>query len=124
MTSLLYAAALMAVAIGLAHSLLGERYILQRLFRRGGLPPLFGGTGFTRNTLRFAWHLTTLAWWGFAAVLVALAQPTLERSILGNIVGIVFLLHALVALAGSRGKHFSWLVFLAIGTCTLLTVRM
>ncbi len=124
MTSLLYAAALLAVFIGLVHSVLGERYLLQRLFRTGDLPTLFGGTEFTRNTLRFAWHVTTLAWWGFAALLVALAQPSPDRGTLADIIGAVFLLHAVVAFAGSRGKHLSWLVFLAIGTCTLLAFRL
>jgi hypothetical protein len=56
----------MCFAIGLAHSVLGERYILMRLFRHTDLPKLFGGTEFTIRALRFAWHLTTIAWWGAA----------------------------------------------------------
>ncbi len=70
--ALLIAAALL-VAIAAAHSLLGERYILMRLFRRGPLPKLFGSDWFTRRTLRFAWHLTSVAWLGFAALLVYFA---------------------------------------------------
>lgn len=58
--------AALALGVGAAHSYLGERYILIRLFRRPDLPHLFGSDLFTRRTLRFAWHLTTLAWWGFA----------------------------------------------------------
>lgn len=50
----LYLAAFLAAALGLAHSLLGERYILIRLFRRENLPKLFGSTAFTQRTLRFA----------------------------------------------------------------------
>ena len=60
-TAFLIAAAL-AVLLGVAHSYLGERYILTRLFRRGDLPRLFGGVEFTQQTLRFAWHLTSVAW--------------------------------------------------------------
>ena len=35
------------------------------------LPRLFGSDWFTRRTLRFAWHITSVAWLGFAALLVA-----------------------------------------------------
>jgi hypothetical protein len=51
---------------GLAHSVLGERYVLMRLFRRTDLPKLFRGAELTIRTLRFAWHLTTIAWQGAA----------------------------------------------------------
>ncbi len=43
MTTLLYIAAFLTFAIGVVHSILGERYILIRLFRRDNLPKLFGG---------------------------------------------------------------------------------
>lgn len=53
-TAMLLIAAILVVLTGIAHSYLGERYILVRLFRREGLPRLFGGTAFTVGTLRFA----------------------------------------------------------------------
>ena len=65
--NLLDLAAALVVALGLAHSFLGERYILQRLLRREDLPRLFGSADFTRRTLRFAWHVTSVAWLGLAA---------------------------------------------------------
>ena len=116
---LFYCGALLLIAIGLAHSYLGEKLILIRLFRRENLPELFGGTEFTKNTLRFAWHLTTLAWFGFAAILISLANGELEGGTIGIIIGITFLLHALASLVGAKGKHFSWYVFLIIGVITL-----
>ena len=114
-----YLGAVLLIGIGLAHSYLGERYILIRLFRRDNLPELFGGVEFTKNTLRFAWHLTTLAWFGFAAILLHMAQGELQRQVIGNIVGVTFILHAMASLIGAKGKHFSWYVFLAIGLATL-----
>jgi len=42
-------AAVLALAIGLAHSWLGERYILIRLFRRQNIPHLFGSDDFTKH---------------------------------------------------------------------------
>ena len=108
MKILLYSAAFLAFAIGIAHSALGERYILTRLFRRENLPWLFGSTDFTIRTLRLAWHLTTVAWWGFAAILVLLANPPVSLDAVGLVIGCTFIVHSAVALIGSRGKHFSW----------------
>jgi hypothetical protein len=110
-----YLGAFLLFVIGSAHSYLGERYILIRLFRRGELPKLFGGTEFTKNTLRFAWHLTTIAWWGFAAILIHLAQPSISIAVLSNIIGITFLVHFGIAIVGSKGKHLSWVIFLFVG---------
>ncbi len=67
MSHSLVTAAVLVILTGLAHSILGERYILIRLFRRQELPE------FTKNTLRFAWHLTSVAWWGIASILLVLA---------------------------------------------------
>lgn len=119
----LYLAALLVIGIGIAHSYLGERYILVRLFRRKDLPKLFGSDDFTVRTLRLAWHLTTVAWWGFAAILILLANPPVNTGTVGFIIGTTFLLHFAIAIYGSRGKHLSWLVFLAIGIIAIYATR-
>lgn len=98
-------AAALAVAIAGLHSYLGERYILVRLFRRSDLPHLFGSDLFTRRTLRFAWHLTSVAWIGMGAALVWDPQRALA---------LAFGTTALAILAGSRGRHLAWAVFAAI----------
>ena len=107
-------AAVLLILIGVAHSYLGERYILIRLFRRDNLPKVLGSEAFTKNTLRFAWHVTTVAWFGFAAILIHLQSGELNRSLIGNIIGLTFLLHGVISVVGGKGKHFSWFVFLAI----------
>ena len=109
-------AAFLTLAIGLAHSWLGERYILMRLFRRQNIPHLFGSDTFTKRTLRFAWHLTTVAWFGAAALLLILASYPLDASarMLSRVIAATFLVSAVVALVGSRGRHLSWVVFLLI----------
>lgn len=116
----LYLAAFLLVAISAAHSYLGERYILVRLFRRDNLPRLFGGTEFTTRTLRFAWHVTSVAWLGLAAVLVLLADPPATARDLGLVVGGTFIIHGGIALFGSRGRHLSWIVFFAVGLLAIL----
>lgn len=120
--ALVLAAALIA-AVGAAHSWLGERYLLQRLFRRADLPKILGSAEFTKRTLRFAWHVTTIAWLGLAAVLLLIAQPQLSRADIGLAVGLCFLVQFAVALVGSRGRHLSWIAFLVIGGLAIAATR-
>ena len=115
----LYTAALLLVVVGIAHSYLGERYILSRLFRRTDLPRLYGSSEFTIRTLRFAWHVTSVAWWGFAAILGALARQPETSGRVGLVIGVTFLAHFAIVLVASRGKHLSWPVFLAIGVLVI-----
>lgn len=120
MTTALTIAAFALVGVGIAHSILGERYILMRLFRRGDLPRLLGGTEFTRRTLRFAWHVTSIAWWGFAALLLMVARGPILAQDVARVTGVTLIATGLVALIGSRGRHLSWPVFLAIGGIALM----
>jgi hypothetical protein len=112
-------AALLCVALGVAHSYLGERFILIRLFRRNDIPKLFGGTEFTIRTLRFAWHLTSVAWWGIGALFFLMAQGPLSSSTVASVIAVVFLLSAGVTLIASRGRHLAWPVFLVVGLIAL-----
>ena len=110
----LHIAAILFFVLGLGHSILGERYILIRLFRRPNLPKLFGDTFFTVQTLRFAWHITTVAFWGLAGIVVAVAQGVNQPEDLLRVVAWTSVVSALLPLWFTRGKHLSWLVFLAI----------
>jgi len=118
-------AAILAFAVGMAHSYLGERYILVRLLRREDLPKLLGTDWFTKRTLRGAWHLTTVAWWGSAAqlwFLSAESSPGRERAVLSSL-AVVFLISAIITAAASRGKHLAWIVFLAIAILVWIPLR-
>ncbi|MGF1765275.1 hypothetical protein [Aliivibrio kagoshimensis] len=114
MEYMMYLAAGILVCVAFVHSYFGERYMLMRLFKRDNLPTLFGSDDFTIKTLRFAWHVTSIAWLGFAGIIVSLAQPELNKSVLLNIIAVTFGIHFLIALLGSKGKHLSWVVFLLI----------
>jgi hypothetical protein len=118
---LLLVAAALAVFLAGAHSYLGERYVIIRLLRRTDLPKLFGSTEFTKRTLRFAWHLTSVAWVGFAGLLatVGLAEAGTQQ-VQARIIAVTFLLSGVVALVGSRGRHVSWVVFFAIAALAWL----
>ena len=111
----LFIAAILAMAIGVAHSILGERYILMRLFKRPDLPHLFGSPEFTVRTLRFAWHITSIAWWGLAAIIILIARDAASPSSLLYVLSATFLLTAIVAAVGSRLRHLSWVFFSAVG---------
>ena len=105
MDPILVLAALLALGIACSHSYLGEKYILIRLFRRENLPKIRGSDWFTKRTLRFAWHITSIAWIGMAAAL--LWEPRIA-------IAAAFGASALLVLFASRGRHYAWIVFLAI----------
>ncbi len=117
--TLLFIAAFLAVAIGIAHSVLGELYLLIPLFRHDHFPKFLGSTEFATRTLRFAWHITTIAWLGFAAILVQLALGSISASGVALVVGITFVSTGIVTFAVSRAKHLAWPVFLVIGCVAL-----
>jgi hypothetical protein len=115
----LYIAAFLALGIGIAHSYLGERYILVRLLRWPEFPKLFRSAQFTARTLRLAWHVTSVAWWGLAAILALLARPPVSVHAIALVVGITFLITSAIVLVGSRGKHLAWPLFLLIAIVAL-----
>ena len=115
MNILLVFAAVLVALVGIAHSYLGERYILVRLFRRGNLPDLFRKADFTKRTLRLAWHVMTVLGFGFAALLIALASSSRDdiRTVC-QIISATFALSGLLSLVVSRARHLSWIAFFVI----------
>lgn len=112
-------AGVLCFLIGIIHSYFGEKYIIIRLLRRDNIPQLFGGTFFTKQTIRFAWHITTIAWWGFAYLLYSLsiAETDMKTDVVFTI-SVVFFISGLMALIFSKGKHLSWVVFWLISGLT------
>lgn len=117
MNPYLVAAAVLIVALGAAHSYLGERLILIKLFRDHTVPAILGSHRFTMRTLRFAWHLLTVVLWATAAILPVANHAT------ALILAWTYLVCALVAGLGSRFRHFSWGVFLLCAVLVWWGVR-
>ena len=69
---------------------------------------------FTTRTLRFAWHLTSIAWFGLAAILVPLSHPPVTSGLLGYVMGWTFMVTSAAILIGSRGRHLAWPLFLGV----------
>ena len=116
----LSAAVILTILIAIAHSWIGEQRLIGPLLDPGTRQGLLAKSGFARNTLRFAWHLTSLAWLGCAAIFAALTTTpvTGPGSAILIILSITFGLSGFVTLVISRGRHLAWPVFLVIaGLC-------
>jgi hypothetical protein len=124
MNTCLITGAILAVMISIVHSYLGERYILTRLFRRAALPHLFGSDRFTRQTLRFAWHLSSIAWVGLAGIMISFTfvDPLQSRRVALQIISITFFIHSLLTGLATRGRHLAWIVYLAIAFVSWLGI--
>lgn len=95
------AAAIGFSVLALAHSVLGERELLRPLFARPweiGLPRVA-----VERVLRFAWHLTSVAWLGLAALALGVSA--------WGVLGGVALISGLVVFFSLRG-HLAWPIFL------------
>ncbi|MDO6720293.1 hypothetical protein Q4575_12820 [Psychrosphaera sp. 1_MG-2023] len=111
--SVILVASIILILIAFVHSYLGEKYILMRLFKRDNIPHLFGSDQFTKGTLRFCWHIMSVAALGFAAILHNASTSDVFTL---KVIGVVFLLSALLAIWFTKGKHLSWIAFLIVST--------
>jgi hypothetical protein len=121
MKPLLFAiAALLLFFIGIVHSYLGERHLFRRLFALPNLPLLRSDRPFTERVIRYAWHLTSLAWWGIAALLLVFAFPPVSIRLLQWVCGGISVLTGLVILVTVGKRHPAWLLFLLAGALSWL----
>jgi len=121
MDMLSYLAALLLTILGVAHSVLGERLALGRLFRLPDLPKLAGSTLYMQRILRVAWHVTSVAWLGLAGIVILLAQPAVDVRAIRIAVGVTALASFAVVLVGTRGKHrVAWAMFLVVSIIMFL----
>lgn len=111
----LYMAALLLVGVGVVHSVIGERYILRRLERLEKLPRLiFGGRELMTQLLRFTWHISTVAWFGIAGILILMAHDALSNKNAGVVIAGTFMVSAVASAVPARARHYSWMTFLTV----------
>jgi hypothetical protein len=122
--TLLYAAALLATVTALTHSILGERRLIGPILGETAPGPVILKGSLARKILRFAWHVTSLAWIAQAAVLVIIATlpPDTQGPPIVVVTGLSFLLMAVVSIAISRGRHVGWPLLAAVGIAALAAV--
>jgi hypothetical protein len=87
---------------------------------------VLGSDLFTKRVLRFAWHITTIAWWGFAGIIISLLFPAAVpvKTVVLLITSLTFFLSGAVSGISSRGKHLSWIVFFVISICTFYAAML
>jgi hypothetical protein len=114
MNATLLVSAGLAALLGVAHSMLGERRLIGPLLAPDQRAGLLAKSSFARSILRFAWHLTSVAWWGLGAVLVAVALAAPGRTEADVLIAVAGTLavSGLLILAISKGRHLAWPVFL------------
>jgi hypothetical protein len=116
-------AALLVAFIGALHSYLGERLILGRLLALAELPLLRSGRTYTQAILRWAWHLTSLAWWTLAVLLLMLAFSWTSSATIGAVLAASLVLNGVLILAAVGTRHPAWLLFLLSGVLTWIATR-
>ena len=119
MQSLIFAAGLLAILIGLIHSVMGEKLIFSRMRNEGFIPTVCKPQLKERHVriLWTSWHLVTVFGWTIGAILFCLASPSYVSSyqeVIGNIILISMLFSSLLVLVGTKGMHPGWLGLLAV----------
>lgn len=118
---LLLVGALLLAVIGFMHSYLGERFVLSRILALSDLPKLQGSREYMQSLLRWAWHLTSIAWWGTGITLVALWSGR-GLGTIGAITAATFALHGLIIIMVNR-RHPAWPLFLLAAAAIWLGSR-
>ncbi len=108
-----WSAAVLLALVGVVHSWLGEAAVLRPLLAddRWRIPRVPRAAA--EPLLRFAWHLTTIAWWALAAALVGLPVAYAFAATCLSAAAII-----LVMLPG----HLAWPLFLTAGILALWSV--
>ena len=118
----LLAASVLTFAIGGIHSWLGERRLIGPLLAPERRQGILASSTFARQVLRFAWHLTTLAWWGIGAILAALTLAPMDQQgrLVAAVIAATFLATGAIILIVSHGRHLAWPVFLVIAGLSIV----
>jgi hypothetical protein len=119
------AAAVLTFAVGLIHSVLGERLIFRRM-RSTGFIPTNGGQVLHESHVRIlwaSWHVVTALGWCVALALVWLALPSsrqLTPPLVAGAIAASMLASSLLVLVGTKGKHLGWVGLLGVAVLAAL----
>lgn len=123
MQTYLLSAAVVAVLVGIVHSVLGEILIFKKLRGSGFVPTEAAPPLQSRNVriLWATWHLASLLGLGFAAVLFAAAtgHATLDPLTMYAVIG-AFMGGAALVLLATQGRHPGWIGLLAVAVLVYL----
>ena len=127
MQPLLTTAAVVAIATGVVHSLLGERLIFRHLRRSSLVPSLPAPPLQARNVriLWATWHLAAVFAWALAGLLWQLAREpgaALSARLVLSASAAAFVVGSLLVLVGTRGRHPGWVALGAIGVLSWVAI--
>lgn len=110
-------AAVFLAGLAVVHSWLGERILIGPLLAPETRAGMLARSGFARSVLRFAWHLTSVAFLGMAAPLVVYAYASVDDTARLALRGVAAasIVMGVAVLAAGRGRHWAWPFFLAAG---------
>lgn len=116
MNSLFFIVAVVLFMLGIAHSAFGEKLLLIPIAKEKSVD-LFKQKPYMINVMRFAWHITSIAWWGMALIIFDFAK--VENPLIFSVHALAgtFTLTGIIILAFSKGLHPAWFFFLAIAGC-------
>jgi hypothetical protein len=119
----LLAAAVVTVAVGIVHSVLGEMLVFRKL-RASGIVPTSAAPPLQSRNVRIlwaTWHLASAFGFGFAVILWSLGRrgsspdPMLMQAIV-----LAFGVGATLVLVATRGRHPGWIGLLTVAVLTHL----
>ena len=99
---LVQSAGILALAVSVVHGMLGET----KVFRRVRIEPEWG-----RRLIRLVWHAGTVAWMGFAVLLIAAPSfgSDAARTWIVAVSIVAFGCAAIANAWATRGRHFGWM---------------
>lgn len=126
MNAYFIAAAVLALLVGLAHSILGEIMIFRRLRKPGRIIPSDGGAILTGSNIRIlwaSWHVLTVFGWGMAAILAVLARPAargVHDGAIEQAIMVSMLAGSALVLVATKARHPGWAGLLGVAALVWL----
>ena len=123
MQTYLFTAAVIAIVVGIVHSVLGELLIFKKL-RSAGLVPTEPAAPLQSRNIRIlwaTWHLASIFGFALAAILFALSNSAApQNSAILNPLIFAFVGGSALVLFATKGKHPGWVGLLAVAILTYM----
>jgi len=127
MNTLLFSAGVIAIVVGLVHSVLGEVLIFNKL-RNGTVVPTIGKPLLRERNVRILWanwHIVTIFGWAFGAMLIFISSESMEIDsrikVLLNLIACSMFASSLLVLFATNAKHPGWIGLLVVAVLCWLS---
>jgi len=122
---LLIVAAIVAIIVGVVHSVLGEVLIFNKL-RNSALVPSKPAPPLEERNIRIlwaTWHLASLFGWAFAGLLLSIRMDSSSVQLAAlYATTFAFLGGSVLVLFGTKGKHPGWIGLLVVAILTFFSI--